>query len=522
MSVVQRRTRMPGAVELARETPGSRRDKMRRWLLIGAGTVVAVAGLAGAGRLLGLGRLAQVLAGGANHALMTHTVARGNLDITVLASGVLESASTVKVLSKVEGQVSIISMLDRGARVRKDDVVVELDASSLNTRLLEQRVAVQQAAADTGQAIEALEVAKSQAESDVHAAELSLRFARLDREKYLQGDYPQQQGIVQSEITLAEEELKRAKERINYSQELKELGYLSEGQVDADRLSVMRSEVKLRLAEEKKQLLQKFTHVRSTQEFESKVEESERGLERSRSLAQATVTQAETRLKTVESTEQLEKAKLQHLVDQIAHCQLLAPQDGVVLYPMPEEGDDGRVIKPGASVRQRQHVFTIPNTDKLQVSAGVHEAVVHMVKKGQEAVVHVDSFPDLQITGKTTSVSSLPDLQSWRKSTVNFYPAKVLIDHVAEGLRPGMNSKVEIHIRTVKNVLTIPVQSVIREKSKSYCLTVDSSGDTHLQAIQLGKSNDKFVAVKKGLTVGVQVVLSPDEVPFELPADGEG
>ncbi len=463
----------------------------------------------GVGRWVGAGRGDEML---------VYSAIIRDLEINVLASGILESASTQEVLSEVEGQVGIIRLMKRGKRVAKGDVVVELDSSLLRTTHLQQQVTVQQAKAATAQAKESLQIANSQAESDVNAAELVLRFAELDHRKYLEGDYPQELRVAQSDITLADEELKRARERIKYSQELKKLGYLSEGQVEADKLVVLRGEETLNLAREKRRLLEDFTHQRMLQEIESKVAEAKRSLIRTRALAQAAVSQAETKLKTQQSTEALEESKLTHLANQFEKCSLRAPQDGVVLYPIPE-GEDGATIREGAMVRQHQHVFTIPNTDKLQVNASVHEALLHLVKPGKIARVFVDSFPDRELLGTTTEISSVPDLQSWRKSTVNFYPAKVLIenDDVAD-LRPGMNAKVEILIETLESVLPIPVQAVVRAEKRTYCIVM-RAGKPLARRIRLGQSNDQFVVVKDGLIEGDQIVLSPDEVQVVFPKE---
>ena len=149
--------------------------------------------------------------------MLTYTVKSVDLPITVLASGALESASSIRVLSDVEGQVAIISLLPRGAVVKKGDVVVELDSSLLKTRRTEQQIVLEQARAALALAKQALQVAESQAESDVKTAELALKFAELDLRKYLDGDYPQELRVAQSNITLAEEELKQAKLRIDYS-----------------------------------------------------------------------------------------------------------------------------------------------------------------------------------------------------------------------------------------------------------------------------------------------------------------
>ena len=447
--------------------------------------------------------------------LLTFTVKSVDLPITVLASGALESASSIRVLSDVEGQVAIISLLPRGAVVKNGDVVVELDSSALKTRRTEQQIVLEQARAALALAKQALQVAESQAESDVKTAELALKFAELDLRKYLDGDYPQELRVAQSNITLAEEELKQAKLRIDYSVELQKLGYLSGGQVDADRLMGIRCEIKKTLAEEEERLLRVFSYQRMKQELESKAEEATRALARVTSLARAAVAQADAKFKAQEATLQLEETKLTLIGEQITKCTMRAPQDGVVVYPIPQEEDPTEmVIKEGANVRERQHVFSLPDTDLLQVNASVHEAMVRQVKAKKKARIWVDAYPDLQLHGVVREVSSLPDPQSWRKSTVRFYPAAITIDEQIEGLRPGMNAKVEIVIKELEDVLAVPIQAVLKSGENGYCYVKTDNTKPELRRLRLGKSNDQFVEVKEGLAANDAVILSPDDLGF--------
>ncbi|MCA9178276.1 MAG: efflux RND transporter periplasmic adaptor subunit [Planctomycetales bacterium] len=451
--------------------------------------------------------------------VLTHAVDQRDLEISVIASGLLSSASSVEVMSEVEGEVAIISVLSRGTRVKAGEVVVQLDSALLKTQRLQQQVALQQAKVATAKAREAEQAATSQGQMEIRAAVLTQNFAKLDLNKYVQGDYPQQKLLLQSEITLADEELKRARERIQHSAELEKLGYLSKGQVDADRLQVLRSQESLTLAKEKFRVLEQFTHVRMLQEMQSKLEEADRNLEYARTLAASRAEQARTQLAAQVATEELEAAKLKHLDDQIAKCTLRAPQDGVVLYPMPED-DEESVIKQGVNVRQLQHVFTIPNTDEMMVRASVHEASVHLVKAGMRTRIVVDSLPDRVFDGVCREISMLPDQQSWRKSTVNFYPADILVEGDIEGLRPGMNAKVTLIVDQVDEALAIPVQSVVREEDSTYCVVM--RGRTpEPRPIRLGRSNHEFVEVLNGLRPSELVALSPNELNVQAPLPDE-
>ena len=442
--------------------------------------------------------------------LLTYTVAPIDLRITATESGTLGSASSVNVLSDVEGQVAIISLVPQATAVSKGDVVVELDSSALKTRQVEQQIVVEKARAAHSQALQAEKVARSQAESDIKTAELLVEFAKLDLQKYKNGDFPQQKRIAESDIALAEEEFKRANDRLKYSEELKELGYLSESQYEADKLMVMRARVKRELANVSAQLLHQYTYTRMMRDLESKVSEAERSLERAQGLAQGSIDQAATNLKAQESALGLEQSRLAHLAEQISKCIMRAPQNGVVVYPVPEDDDLAHLfIKQGAIVRERQHVFSIPDTDILQVSVDVHEAMINQVKPGLTARIWIDVYPDVELTGEVQHVSSLPNDEDWRRSTVKFYETVVTLNEQGPHLRPGMSAKVEILIDELSDVLAAPVQAVVQRGQVGFCF-VQESGQPQLQKVRLGKTNHDYVQLLSGLDQGQRIVLSPD------------
>lgn len=143
--------------------------------------------------------------------LMLHTVEPIDLLITTKASGTLESASSAVVLSEVEGEVAILSVLPAGTRVAAGDVVVELDSSTLRARETEQEIVVENARAAVSQLEQSNQITGNQAEGNIAAERLVVEFAKLDLEKYEKGDYPLELRQLQIETALAQEELERAR-----------------------------------------------------------------------------------------------------------------------------------------------------------------------------------------------------------------------------------------------------------------------------------------------------------------------
>ncbi|MFC1533789.1 HlyD family efflux transporter periplasmic adaptor subunit, partial [Thermodesulfobacteriota bacterium] len=80
--------------------------------------------------------------GTASH-IPTFTVKRGPLRISVTETGTIQARQKVVVKSEVEGKTSIISLVDEGTRVKKGDLLIELDSSNLLDKKVDQEIRVQ-------------------------------------------------------------------------------------------------------------------------------------------------------------------------------------------------------------------------------------------------------------------------------------------------------------------------------------------------------------------------------------------
>ena len=81
------------------------------------------------------------------------------------------------------------------------------------------------------------------------------------------------------------------------------------------------------------------------------------------------------------------------------------------------------------------------------------------------------------------------------------------IDGEVERLRPGMSASVDIHVERIKDVLSVPVQAIVEIGDDTWCYVHGRNG-IERRVLELGRSNDKFVEVRKGLEAGDQVVLN--------------
>lgn len=128
----------------------------------------------------------------------TFTVRRDNLTITVTEGGSIRAHKSIEYKCKVErgresGDLTILNVVPAGYYVTQEDVdsnmvLVQLDASALEERLIQEDMELSSDKENVTSATEAHEIQIIQNESDIADAQLRVRFALLDLQKYLGAD----------------------------------------------------------------------------------------------------------------------------------------------------------------------------------------------------------------------------------------------------------------------------------------------------------------------------------------------
>ncbi len=124
---------------------------------------------------------------------ITFEAQRGSLEITVVEGGEAQSTQAQEIRSEVQGRTAIIDIVEEGYRVTEEDiedglVLVELDSSDLEEQLTQQEIDYQNALASLTEAEEQYQITLSQNESNIHDAELALKFSQMDLERFLGDD----------------------------------------------------------------------------------------------------------------------------------------------------------------------------------------------------------------------------------------------------------------------------------------------------------------------------------------------
>jgi HlyD family secretion protein len=443
----------------------------------------------------------------------TYQVKRGPLTISFVESGTIKARDQIIIKNEVEGRTSIISLIPEGTRVKKGDLLVELDASSLEDEKIDQEIRVQNAEASYIGSKENLAVVENKAESDKDLAKLTFEFAKLDLKKYTDpnGEYENQLREAQSEITLANEELTRAEKERDSSRKLFKEKYISQTEQQEYELAFKKWNLKLQLAQSNLALLKNFTYKRNLAQLESDVSQAAMALERTTRKATADVVQAQADLKAKEAEYLRQKDKLQKSEDQIKKTEIYAPADGLVIYATSASASRRGNVEPldeGREVREREDLIYLPVGNLSKAEIAIHESNLEKAQIGLPAIITVDALGNT-FYGKVAKIAPLPDAQSmWMNPDLKVYNADIYIDGNNEILRTGKSCQVEIIIQQYQDVVYVPLQAVLRVGTEP-TVYVQAGDSFEPRKVKTGLDNNKMIHILEGLDEEDVVLLSP-------------
>lgn len=447
------------------------------------------------------------------------TVKRGNFPVMILEGGTLRATQELIVRSELEGTPRIISIVPEGTSVKKGDLLVELDAAGIKEKVATQDLTVQSAEASFTRAKEDLAIQKLTMDAAVKDQELRVEFAESDLEKYKEGDWPQQKKAIEARITIAEEEMQRAQDRLNWTVQLEKRGYATRDELKADQLTVKQKDLTISQAKEELRLAQKYDFPKKVRLLESTVEQTKLELLRVRQRAASTISTYEADVKSKQAQLEKQRERLGEAKEQLLLTKIFAPQEGLVVYATGSSASSGILIEEGATVRQKQDIIKLPDVTQMMVEIRVHESHVRQVKLGLPANVTIDSLPDKQFTGIVKKIAVLPDSSSrYYNPNLKVYTTEVWINEELTDIKPGVSGRAEIIITNLTDVLTVPIQAVTTVKGQQVCY-VEKKG-RHLQTpVEIGLYNDRLIEIKNGLQEGDKVLLAALSESESIPVE---
>lgn len=226
------------------------------------------------------------------------------------------------------------------------------------------------------------------------------------------------------------------------------------------------------------------------------------------------------------------EAALKESMEQLYKTTIYSPMDGTVSQLNVELGE--RVL--GSGFSQGTDIMTISDLGSMEAVVEVDENDVVLVSLNDTANIKVDAYGDRVFRGVVTEIgnSAISAGIGTQEQVVNFNVKIKLIDP-DQGLRPGMSCNASIETETIKNVLSVPIQSItardnmdkgaqksededgdgapvnanekkmVAPKPKEVIFIVDGN-KVKIRNVKTGLSDDNFIEIKDGLKEGEKIV----------------
>jgi len=232
------------------------------------------------------------------------------------------------------------------------------------------------------------------------------------------------------------------------------------------------------------------------------------------------------------------QASMSEASKNLSRTTIVAPVDGTISTLNVEVGE--RVA--GASqFSSGTEILRIADMAEMEVSASVNENEVVRLSLGDTALVDVDAYPNKKFKGIVTEIGNSANVSGVSTDQVSNFDVTIQIlsssyaDMIPKGatdyspFRPGMSASVEIQTEKVKQVLSVPVQSVTTRDESDLMLVDDKekkdkkdnqatvtefvfvieNGVAKRRTVKTGVQDNEFIQILEGLKKDEVVIVAP-------------
>lgn len=228
-------------------------------------------------------------------------------------------------------------------------------------------------------------------------------------------------------------------------------------------------------------------------------------------------------------------ASVNEAKDNLGRTIIYSPADGTISMLNVELGE--RVL--GTQQMTGTEILRVANLNNMEVEVDVNENDIVKIKEGDLAKVEVDAYLKKEFKGVVTSISNSASTGLTADQVTNF-KVKIRIlkesyedllegkPHTYSPFRPGMTATVDIITKTKKDILGVPISSVvvksdttaIKEKQKNgagmplgdkkyECVFIKTGGIAKIRVVKTGIQDDANIEVVSGISKGEQVITGP-------------
>jgi HlyD family secretion protein len=259
-------------------------------------------------------------------------------------------------------------------------------------------------------------------------------------------------------------------------------------------------------------------------------------------IAKANVEAAHQDVEAAEYAIQSAEATLKEANENLMKTSIFAPIDGIITALLVEQGE--RVA--GTSMMSGTDLLRLANLDRMEVLTEVNENDIVRVSMNDSALIEIDAYPDRRFKGIVTEMANSANTVGTSTDQVTNFEVKILLlkesyqDLINAGnsypFRPGMSASVDILTESKIDILSVPLQAVIRQAdtidSPDTVLTAPANEEFReivfiydkdkvtLTEVKTGIQDNNYIEIISGLTEEQEIVTAPYHIITKKLKDG--
>jgi HlyD family secretion protein len=378
------------------------------------------------------------------------TVTRGTVEKSVESAGKVVANLEVDIKCRASGEVVQLPV-DISQKVKKGDLLCQLDKTDAELAVKSAEVAVQTATARLAQANYTLEQGRENLKTSRARAEAALVNAKVRAEN--------------------------TQLKTNRQQELFNRNLVSREDLESAQTELAAAQADQRAAE---------IAIDELKQSEIQLQYKEQDIKT-----------AQAQLETAQITRDTQQR-------QLGYTTVTAPIDGTVTALSVQKGT---IVASGISgFSGGTTIMTLADLSHVFMTATVDESDIGGVEVGQAARIKVASFPNRTFTGQVVRKAT----KGVNTNNVVTFEVKVeVLDEHKDLLQPEMTGSVTIIEAAAKNVLTLSQMAIDRQNDKTFVTTTDGQR----KEITLGLQGGENAEVTAGVTEGEHLLMTTAELP---------
>lgn len=433
----------------------------------------------------------------ATETIRTARVTRGNISVSVTATGSVQPYSQVEVRSRATGTVVDVHVQE-GDRVRQGQLLLDIDDRDARAGYETAQASLAAAQARLEQSRATLASTRAQNRTRIAQAEAALATARARLQQLTAGTRPEQLEQAREAVRQAEVNLNLARQNLDRVRTLFNDGMVPKTQLEQAQNQFDVAQAQVNTAQARLRELQLGSTPEEIAVARAQVGEAETAVAQARAavlqerVLAADVDAAAAQVRTA-------AAQAQQARDRLRETQVSAPIAGIVSKLSVQVGQNviGGVSSGGTLV------MMLADTRIIQASVMVDETDIAKITPGMNVRVTADALRGRTFAGKVRRIAP----QSQVIQNVTQYEVIVAIENPDQALRLGMGVDAEFVVTGRENVLLVPAEAVRGQDVKVVILV---EGETLTPVVvETGATDGRQVEIVKGLEAGQTVYLGP-------------